>query len=201
MLKRCRECKKELKHDLFHIKGYTKAGAIKRDTICKCCKSSVHSRLVSLYGDSGTKKCSQCNQVLSWDKFSYRVQDKQRYLRSQCKNCSLTSWNKWAELHPEHKEAKIISDRKCHQNTKKFHRRGITKDQYLIMLEQQSGCCAICKKPPRDNHDLAIDHNHKTNLVRGLLCKECNRGLGLFGDNIKTVQNALQYLQERGSYG
>lgn len=156
---------------------------------------------MSLYGDSGAKQCSQCNQILSWDKFSYRIQSGQRYLRSKCKDCTLTAWTEWAALHPEHKNAKRVSDQKCHQNYKKFHRRGITRDQYLIMLEQQCGCCAICKKPPKDGNDLAIDHNHKTNAVRGLLCKECNRGLGLFGDNIKTVQNALQYLQQRGSYG
>jgi len=48
---------------------------------------------------------------------------------------------------------------------------------------------------------LAIDHNHHTNQVRGLLCKQCNRALGLFGDSINTIENALNYLKERGSYG
>lgn len=48
---------------------------------------------------------------------------------------------------------------------------------------------------------LAMDHNHKTNEFRGLLCKECNRALGLFGDNIDTLTNAVLYLKERGSYG
>ena len=46
-----------------------------------------------------------------------------------------------------------------------------------------------------------MDHNHQTNEFRGLLCKECNRSLGLFGDNIDILTNAVTYLKERGSYG
>jgi len=201
MLKRCKECKKELEHSLFHIKGKTKTGAIKRDTICKNCKSSVQQRLTLLYGSSGLKKCSECQNNLTWDNFSYKICEGLRYLRSKCKTCSTTSWNNWAELHPEYKNKKLESDRKAHAENKKYYRRGITKNQYMCIAEEQKNLCAICKMPSKDGHELSIDHNHKTNQVRGLLCKECNRALGLFGDNINTVQNALNYLQERGSYG
>lgn len=201
MLKQCKECKKALEHSLFHVKGKTKSGSIKRDTICKNCKSRVHSRLVELYGESGTKRCSKCEKDLPWEFFSYRVQDGVRYLRSKCKACSFTAWESWAELHPEYKDKKLISDRASHEEVRKYHRRGITKDQYLSMQEHQEGVCAICKKPPTDGHGLVIDHNHSTGQVRGLLCKQCNRGIGLLGDSIITVENALNYLKERGSYG
>ena len=201
MLKRCKECKKELEYSFFHVKGKSKTGAIKRDTICKNCKSKVQQRLALLYGDSGTKECSECKKFLLWESFSYRVQDGDRYLRSKCKECSLTAWSKWANANPEYKNKKLESNRRCHQNDKKYHRRGITKQQYLLMLDAQNGLCQICKKPPKNRQDLAIDHNHKTNEVRGLLCKECNRALGLFGDSINAVKNALHYLTERGSYG
>ena len=201
MLKCCRQCKKELDYSFFYVKGKTKSGAVKRDTICKQCKSSVHQRLIELYGESGTKKCSKCRETLPWDAFSYRVDAGTRYLRSKCKKCSLYAWEKWAEIHPEYKEKKLESDRKGHKEFKKFHRHGITKEQYLLMLEAQSGMCAVCKKLPKPGASLAIDHNHRTNEVRGLLCKECNRALGLFGDSINTVENALNYLKERGSYG
>jgi hypothetical protein len=201
MLKTCKECKKELSYDLFHVKGKTVRGAIKRDTICKNCKSSVHARLIELYGDSGDKQCSACQKNLPWEDFSYKIFEQKRYLRSKCKKCSLQSWNNWAALHPEHKNKKSESDRRCHKDYKKYHRHGITKDQYLLMLQVQNGVCAICNKLPKDGHDLAIDHNHLTQDVRGLLCKACNRALGLFGDNIESVQNALFYLEKRGSYG
>jgi hypothetical protein len=88
-----------------------------------------------------------------------------------------------------------------HHEHKKYERRGITKNQYEVIFKVQKGLCAICKQPPKDAQSLAMDHNHKTNEFRGLLCKECNRALGLFGDNIDTLTNAVIYLRERGSYG
>ncbi len=201
MLKTCRECKKSLAYDFFRVKGKTKKGAIKRDRVCKNCKSRVKSRFLDLYGDSGLKKCSSCSKELPWDEFSHRIQDGKRYLRSKCKECCSSSWNKWAELHPEYKDKKLLADRKAHEDYKKYHRLGLTKKQYLIMLDAQKGVCAICLRPPKDKQSLVIDHNHATEEVRGLLCRNCNRGIGLLGDSIQILENSLNYLRSRGSYG
>ena len=187
MLKFCKECKKELAYSFFYVKGKTKNGSIKRDTICKNCKSKVHQRLTHLYGNSGLKKCSDCQKDLPWNEFSYKVYEGLRYLRSKCKSCSTTAWSSWAELHPEYKNKKLHSDRKGHAENKKYHRRGITKAQYICMVEEQNNLCAICCLPSKNSKELCIDHNHATNQVRGLLCKECNRALGLFGDNNKDL--------------
>jgi hypothetical protein len=46
---------------------------------------------------------------------------------------------------------------------------------------------------------LVVDHNHKNNLVRGLLCNHCNRGLGHFRDNPKLLNQAIQYLNNSTS--
>lgn len=51
---------------------------------------------------------------------------------------------------------------------------GITAAQYDQMLEAQGGVCAVCGKPPGKTR-LNVDHDHKTGLVRGLLCWTCNR--------------------------
>lgn len=56
--------------------------------------------------------------------------------------------------------------------------------------------CNICGKKPQ-NKRLAIDHDHKTNKIRGLLCGQCNRGLGCFYDNKKLLKNAIIYLNEK----
>lgn len=201
VLKRCKECKQELNYSFFHIKGKSKSGSIRRDTICKNCKSTVRSRLIELYGDTGLKPCSECHKNLPWEEFSFRISNNLRYLRSKCKSCSTNAWSEWVKLHPEYKDKKLESDRRGHSEFKKYHRRGITKNQYLCMLEAQENLCAICRQPSKDGQELAIDHNHLTEQVRGLLCKPCNRALGLFGDNINTIENALNYLKERGSYG
>lgn len=66
------------------------------------------------------------------------------------------------------------------------------------MLEEQHGVCAICGKPetkPNAKY-LAVDHDHKTGEVRGLLCNNCNRALGLLQDNTEVLQNAINYLKK-----
>ena len=72
---------------------------------------------------------------------------------------------------------------------------GITLEQYNQMLEDQGGVCAICGKHDEvEGRRMAIDHNHDTGEVRGLLCGTCNRGLGNFQDNIEMLEKAKNYL-------
>ena len=73
------------------------------------------------------------------------------------------------------------------------------------LYEQQAGRCAICKNPERLGDDgelklLAVDHDHDTGRVRGLLCASCNMALGLFSDDMRNLASAITYLanaQER----
>jgi len=69
---------------------------------------------------------------------------------------------------------------------------GITQAQYVLMVEQQKGLCAICHEKPFKPLD--IDHNHATKRVRGLLCGNCNRGLGLFKEKEENFLSALHYI-------
>lgn len=74
---------------------------------------------------------------------------------------------------------------------------GITLEEYDKILEQQKGVCAICGKPqPPQFYRLAVDHCHKANKVRGLLCQSCNGMLGLAKDNIEILLNAIKYLSK-----
>ena len=155
-----------------------------------------------MYGPDGQKQCSKCAHYLDWDCFARRKLDGKVYLRSSCKACNKITTDKWIENNKEYyQKLKKESQKLLHHNHKKYERRGITKEQYDIVFEAQEGLCAICKQPPKNTHALAMDHNHKTNEFRGLLCKECNRALGLFCDNIDVLTNAVIYLKERGSYG
>jgi hypothetical protein len=81
----------------------------------------------------------------------------------------------------------------------KFKNRcGITIESYEEMLSKQNGECAICKKAGKENlkGKLFVDHCHSTLIVRGLLCHDCNDGLGRFKDNTFLLNKAIQYLQE-----
>ena len=73
-------------------------------------------------------------------------------------------------------------------------RYGITLEEYINMSNDQDNLCWICKKSAK----LYIDHCHKTNNIRGLLCKECNFGIGLFKEDKIILNNAILYLEKNG---
>lgn len=69
----------------------------------------------------------------------------------------------------------------------------ITEDTYKTMLEQQNNCCKLCLSPfTKAPH---VEHNHETNMVRGLVCQNCNIGLRYL-DNTEWLDKAKKYLEE-----
>ena len=79
-------------------------------------------------------------------------------------------------------------------NIKKY---GLSLEDYNNMLDKQNHNCEICSVSFLDNKHF-IDHCHTTNKVRGLLCLNCNTGLGHFKDNTERLTQAINYLQENG---
>lgn len=76
----------------------------------------------------------------------------------------------------------------------------LTLEEYQVMFDKQNGRCAICSSEgfqiSRNQRQLVvIDHCHSSGKVRGLLCHNCNRALGLFKDKIENLRNAIQYLE------
>ena len=80
---------------------------------------------------------------------------------------------------------------------------GITLEEYNEILEKQNKVCAVCEKPETSQRlsFLSVDHCHKTNKIRGLLCNNCNRAIGLLKEDIETLEKAINYLKkEKLSY-
>ncbi len=76
----------------------------------------------------------------------------------------------------------------------------ITEEDFERMYNSQKGKCKICNKHGDTfKRGLCIDHNHKTNKVRGLLCHGCNLTLGAAKENILTLKNSIKYLQNEGN--
>lgn len=75
---------------------------------------------------------------------------------------------------------------------------GLTIEQYEDMRLNQLYCCAICGENEANSRDgvLAVDHDHETGKVRGLLCNHCNLGLGHLNDNPKRLRVAADYLEK-----
>ena len=83
------------------------------------------------------------------------------------------------------------------RNRSKYLRRtyGLTLEDYEVMLECQNGGCALCGKKP-GKRALAVDHNHRTGAVRGLLCQVCNQYLGHIKDDPQVGLYINTYLLE-----
>ena len=78
-------------------------------------------------------------------------------------------------------------------------RYGLTKADVARMAEEQNHCCAICGTPEKEMRNgitrhLAVDHDHGTGAIRGLLCQSCNTGLGKFRDDPLILARAIAYL-------
>lgn len=78
---------------------------------------------------------------------------------------------------------------------------GITPEDYYKMFYKQNGLCAICGKPESAKRRgktvrLAVDHDHETNIIRGLLCTKCNLMIGYAKDNITILASAIRYLED-----
>ena len=77
----------------------------------------------------------------------------------------------------------------------------ITIEQHKQLMVKQKGLCAICGEPENiqekgKKRRLSIDHDHKTGQVRGLLCSQCNNGLGRFKDRPDLLISAANYLMK-----
>lgn len=83
---------------------------------------------------------------------------------------------------------------------KLFRQYGITMEEFDSMYVEQRGLCKICGNPETvlgsggKVKTLAIDHDHETGQVRGLLCNNCNRAIGLLKDNADLLRTAADYL-------
>jgi len=123
----------------------------------------------------------------------------------QCRKCGgtkyddeqhLTAAEKMRAYRQTPKGAAVIRN----ANLKSTH--GITVLEYDAMVEAQGGVCAACNLPEthRNQHGpvrLAVDHNHETGAIRGLLCQRCNTSLGLLSDSPERIRGLLLYLENQ----
>jgi hypothetical protein len=90
------------------------------------------------------------------------------------------------------------------RNTNLKQRYGVDMLWYLETFKAQGNSCAICKATRNtvtgksSEWSFAVDYCHNTNKIRGILCNQCNRALGLFRDSAETLEAALNYLKEHG---
>lgn len=116
----------------------------------------------------------------------------------RCISCRQVSYNKRrVKANAQKRKVYIRTPRQVAQARKQnLARYNLTIDQYNLMLKNQEGVCAICKRECPSGKFLAVDHNHNTGKVRALLCMECNTGLGKFRDSQHLLMLAINYLSK-----
>ena len=130
-------------------------------------------------GEVDTKTCSKCNQEKPLEEFgTFKHKSGARYANSRCKECQ----------------------NNASRNSNYIRKYGITVDDYNQMFSDQEGCCWICGVHQIEfGKRLCVDHDHDkegAESVRGLLCTECNRGLGTFVDDPERLKQAIKYLEK-----
>lgn len=134
-----------------------------------------------------TKTCSRCGEVKPADQFYSK--------RRRCKPCQLVMQREYRANKPGY-----------HRKHNLRHRYGLTYDDFHSILEAQNYSCAICEVEIshgleyRTDRSVAVDHNHDTGEVRGILCSKCNLVLGHARESTEILYKSIVYLSERGTY-
>ena len=153
------------------------------------------------------KRCSKCEEVKDDSGFAKNG----KLLRTVCRSCGADyerAYRKknrekinaqsraWRRRNPkQHLSATMRWRSKNPDSCRKAQIKrvyGLSVKEYNTMVGTQLGRCAICDKVPSR---FVVDHCHETDRVRGLLCDDCNLGVGLFGDSPATLSNATKYLE------
>lgn len=127
------------------------------------------------------KTCPSCGQTLPVSEFP-RNRSSRDGLATYCKPCH----NK------KGRETKI----RLYGGTRHYHlkrRYGVGATEVQALIDAQGGLCAICHERPAEH----VDRDHATGAIRGILCFNCNGGLGQFRDRVDLLRLAAAYL-ERG---
>ncbi len=139
-----------------------------------------------------TKFCPYCETNKNLEEWS-----KRKYT-PYCRKC----WALYAKRYrATHKELITQTNKRHWQKFKvrySIDRKCGGRSLYEKLYEEQKGLCAICHNPETSKRykTLTVDHCHKTEQIRGLLCSNCNRALGFLRENVKVLKSAIKYIQK-----
>ena len=178
---------------------------------CKRCGASAP--LAQFYRDlrfaGGVDiQCSECrkNKTNSWRaKNAERAREISRKSRLKHADKARARAKLW---HAKNRDRHLayMANRRATQPRKVWEAKikssfGITARDYSILLLQQNFCCAICGKDQTEfKKRFAVDHCHDTGIVRGLLCANCNKGIGNLQESIAVLQSAINYIKSHEQF-
>jgi hypothetical protein len=161
------------------------------------------------------KACNRCGETKDLSEF-HRAAGARDGHRGECKVCARLlrreNYEKNREIYIERARLWVRENPDRARATRKrrnarpevkrsardaYYRRtyGVSADEFDAMLEAQGGRCAICKEMPERLASMHVDHDHATGEVRGLLCLNCNQGIGKLKDDASLLLRAAFYLR------
>ncbi len=153
---------------------------------------------------SDTKFCPKCKITKPVEDF-YVDRSKGDGLTSWCIECRKESKRRWLTT-PEGKRRNTAHTKKYYEKKggskfraerNLFRLYGVTPEQFDRLYVEQEGRCAICGKHQSEfKRALDVDHDHKTKVIRGLLCSNCNIAIGKLKDNPVFLRKAADYLEK-----
>ncbi len=162
---------------------------------CKKCMYIAQRERVKRQGGKKQYKVSVIKMVCSKCKIEkpasdfYIGKECKCGLRAECKECM-----RKREKSPSVLRYRASGRAKTNRRKATIKKHGITVEDYDKMAKNQNYKCAICGGVSWEGRLLSIDHDHKTEKVRGLICAVCNVGLGNFQDSADILQKAQEYL-------
>lgn len=153
------------------------------------------------------KACKKCHVVKSIHEYYAHKATTDGHSGS-CKTCEntatrayyLKNQEKYREQHRRYYNQNKTTFTRLNRESHFRRYFGITVDQYEAMLSAQGGVCAICGGTNRDGRNLAVDHDHATGDIRGLLCGSCNPSLGKMKDSPELLRKAALYIETKGKW-
>lgn len=149
------------------------------------------------------KTCSKCKKEKELSEF-YKHKRKKDGYSDYCKECDKEYCKKFRNENKEHlkqyKKKHYKDNIQDYKNNSLKNLYGVTIEEYNSMFDEINGICPGCGEQIfntiNSENPAVVDHNHKTGLVRGLLCGRCNSLLGFAKDNATTLENLTNYLRK-----
>lgn len=149
------------------------------------------SHPIDLFGEPSIpgQVCTACKvwkPLANYSHLSTSPNKKKSYYRGSCKPCYNKEIAAWY-----HKNKHGLAFTRMLKS-----KYGITCDDYYAIVKSQGGGCGICGKNGHTKHRLAVDHDHATGKVRGVLCHLCNQAIGQLKHDLELLQKAIDYLKK-----
>lgn len=147
-----------------------------------------------------TKLCPTCKEYKRSTDFN-KKSDRRDGLSPQCRACQKAYKDRNKDQIKAYREKTKDKQRRAVRAWRLKNDYGITIEEYESILDSQGNVCKICGNPETAKFrgvlkSLAVDHCHKTGLVRGIICDSCNVGIARFRDNPDVMRAAIQYLED-----